>query len=183
MGFFGAIARPFRGVGRLLTGNFKGGLNDLAATGKIAAPILAATGVGLPLSLAIGAGSGALEGATDDDPGGELTGALGGAAGTGLGYGAGRLLGAGVGESGRSIGSRLLGTGESIVTDPEKLLTAGGIASDVYGNYRQGQALDRMADLNEEELRRTWSREDATDPVLQDIVRRLLGRLSPTPAG
>lgn len=47
------IANPVRGVGRILRGNIKEGLGDIAGTARVAAPFI--PGLGIPAGLAIGA--------------------------------------------------------------------------------------------------------------------------------
>ena len=50
-----AITRPIRGLGRIARGKFREGFGDIGAGAKAAAPILGASGVGLPLAAGIGA--------------------------------------------------------------------------------------------------------------------------------
>lgn len=93
MAIWDVITKPVRGIGRLLRGKFRQGLGDIGSGTKSLAPILAATGVGAPLALGIGAAGGALEGATTGGGGLKnlLKGAAGGAARTGAAAG-GRAL-------------------------------------------------------------------------------------------
>jgi hypothetical protein len=76
------------------------------------------------------------------------------------------------------IGSRLLGAGKDVAgwvgKNPEVAGMVGGAAANVYGAHQEGAAYDRAASLREEEMRRTWDRQDNADPVLQEIISRLL---------
>lgn len=204
MGFFDAITRPIRGIGRILRGKFREGLGDIGHGAKAVAPVLAATtGIGALPAFLMGAGGGALEEGTKKNAsfGDILKGAGTGAAWTGAGKLAAPVFQGGAGaapnpfgaaQAGKSVssiasgggglGSKLLGAGKGVASwvkdNPETALTIGGIGADAYGSYRQGQALDRQADLEESSLRRRWNREEAMDPVMQDLVRRILNSSS-----
>lgn len=208
MAIWDPITRPIRGIGRLLRGKFKQGLGDIGAGAKGLAPLLALTGVGAPLgigaklALAIGAGGGALEGATTGGGGigNALKGAAGGAARTGLALGgkalATKYLGGGGGAGGvntydpnvavqgtgleaassggsRGIG-RLLDAGKDVAGWAEKHPTLTGAALSAYGDYEERESSDRMAQLEEDDLRRGWDRQDNLDPILADLINRLI---------
>ena len=232
MSFFGSLLsipqKAVRGIGRVARGKFKEGLGDIGSAAKGAAPLLALTGVGAPLALGIGAGGGALQGATDDGFGGALRGAAGGAANTGLALAArgigSKILGGGVDaasaagtpgvsapvsgfgglgegaantamrsatqsvaggatdavpEAARGIGSRVLGFAKENPLVASEVVK-GGLGA--YGASQQGAALDREAALREEETRRKWQRQDNADPVLQEMIRRLLSQTTPAAA-
>ena len=215
MAIWDAITKPIRGLGRILRGKFKQGLGDIGSGAKSAAPLLALTGVGAPLALAIGAAGGALEGGTTGGGGigNVLKGAAGGAARTGLALGArglgSKLMGgggaaegvpnlasAGTGSqsassalqaisqrgglsklsegAGRSLGSRLLGGAGDAISYAEKHPTLVGSALKGYGDYRQGQADDRALDFEREQVERTNERQENMDPIIADILKRLL---------
>jgi len=171
MGLFGDIWKGVsgipRGVGRILTGDVKGGLASFGDTARLAAPIAGFTGVGAPVALLLGAGGGALtkldEGAKFEDmvKGGLIGGATG-LAGAALGAGAGSI-GAGAGGAGHAtragvelanagsqVGSRLAGVGKILggagqyaAKNPELVAAGLSTAADVYGAGQQGKAMDR----------------------------------------
>lgn len=199
MGFFGSLVdivrKPLRGIGRIARGKFREGLSDIGAGAKAAAPALALTGVGAPLALGIGAGGGALEGATKkgagfgDVIGGAARGAAG--AGTGLalrGIGS-RVLGGAAstvneatptvvsemaGSGGGGISGALRGIGSFVKDNPDVATQIAGTAASAYGAHQEGEALDRLARLREEEQRRAWQREENADPIIQRILQELL---------
>src|SRR5690606_27016684 len=89
------ISRPFRGIGRIVRGKLREGLEDIGHGAKNIAPVvLGATGVGFPAALAVGAAGGALERGVRKgaDFGDMLSGAVGGAASGALGHTGGRVL-------------------------------------------------------------------------------------------
>lgn len=93
MGFFDFdwTYKPVRGIGRLLRGKFKEGLNDIGDAASDVAPAVAwVPGVGPIAAGALGAGGRFLEEATDNDKGINALGVLGSGA---AGYGSGKLAG------------------------------------------------------------------------------------------
>ena len=64
MGLFGflgkALTGPFRGIGKLFSGDIKGALGAWGDTLKVAAPFI--PGVGVPLGIALSAAGGGLPG-------------------------------------------------------------------------------------------------------------------------
>lgn len=204
MAIWDAITRPIRGVGRLLRGKFKEGIGDIGAGVKgLAAPALAATGVGLPAAALIGAGGGAAEAwGGGGDASDVLKGAAGGVARAGAGSLAGKYLGGGApsqpslmsGEralaplsSGSAVappslasramtaGKSVLDAGKGVASWAEAHPTLAGAGVTALGEYQQGAADDKMAKLEEDDLKRRWNREDNMDPLLADLIRRLIG--------
>lgn len=160
----------------------RGGIGRLA---RMVSPFLAFTGVGAPAAALIGAGGGALEAADEDQDvlGGAVRGAVPAAA-AGVGS---RLLGGGAGAAGvaepgsgealygtapqgRRLGSRLLGWAKA---NPELAMGAAGTAMEAYGAHQEGQAMDRLADLREEDQRRGYEREDNMDDIIARLTRRV----------
>lgn len=160
----------------------RGGIGRLA---RMVSPFLALTGVGAPLAVGIGATGGALEAADEDRDvlGGMMSGAMPAAAGAvgskllGGGAGAAGVAEPGSGEAlygtapqGRGLGGRLLGWAKA---NPELAMGAAGTALEAYGAHQEGQAMDRLADLREEDQRRGYAREDNMDDIIARLTQRI----------
>lgn len=190
-----AITKPFRGVGRILRGKFREGLSDIGGAAETLAPALALTGVGAPLAIGIGAGGSALEEAAKGGNVGDiLKGAAGGGAKTGLAYIGKGLVGKGgtspdpfaraAGEAGAmasrgaGLGARLADVGRSVAgyakENPSLALQAAGAGAQAYGAHEQGKALDKQIKFERERELRDRERREAMDPLMQEILKRIL---------
>lgn len=85
---------------------------------------------------------------------------------------------AGAGAGG-GVGGALRGIGSFVKDNPEVATQIAGTAANAYGAHQEGEALDRLARLREEEQRRAWERQENADPVIQRILQELL--MAPSP--
>jgi len=173
------ITGPLRGVGNFLQGKFRKGIGAFGDTAKVAAPLLGATGVGAPLAAGIGAAGGAAStwGEGEDNFGHIIGGGAKGAAGGLMGHMAGKtfpgikkfLSGGGGGapaaatatatpavtgtaataapKVGGGVGSAI---GGFIGKNPEIAAGVLSTGANVYGAHKQGQAMDRQLELEEQ---------------------------------
>jgi hypothetical protein len=182
MGLFGSIFKavtgPFRGVGKLLTGDLRGAVGAFGDTAKVAAPILGATGVGLLPAALIGAAGGAMQKA--DDPVGQrgfgdiLSGAAGGAA---LGAGGhfaqgplsaiGKMVGVGGGAgaapaaataapSAGSAPSWLSKMGSFVTSNPELTVGMAQTGAGMMGAAQQQAQYQKELDYNQRLQQEQW---------------------------
>jgi hypothetical protein len=168
MGIFGSIFKavtgPLRGIGHLAQGKFKKAIGAFGDTAKMAAPIIGATGVGLPLAAGIGALGGAAskwgEGESNVGKifGSAATGAAGGAAGH-LVSAKGPLSGAGGWLKTAAVGdpttaaegaSKLGGVADWLSQNPEIALGAGQAGMQAYAGEQAGAMQDERFRLEQE---------------------------------
>ncbi len=192
MGIFGSIWKgvtgPLRGIGNLVQGKFKKAIGAFGDTAKLAAPIMGATGFGLPIA----AGVGALGGAASNWGEGKnvIKGAVGGAAGGAAGVAGRAAFSAGGPLSG--IGNFITGGGsgvaETVAEEGVKKAGSGalswlgknaplvtdvlGTGAKVYGANLEGEAAEREFALDEERL--ALRREEGERQAKQERMRMLM---------
>lgn len=126
-GIWNGVTAPFRAIGQFAQGNFRQGLGDLGQTAEVVAPILGATGVGLPLAAGIGAAGGGLStwGQGDSNVGDIVKGAVRGGAEGAAGSVLHGALGGGGGAPAATTGAAdLSGTGSDVIGGAASELTA-----------------------------------------------------------
>lgn len=189
-----AIARPVRGLGRIARGKFREGLHDIGSTAKLAAPVLGATGVGMPAAAGLGAIGGALKSGTRKDAslGSTIEGAAGGGAAGALGSLGHKLLAPGsavaggvVGPGGVSMPAVSTGGGGGLASiggriaswaksNPELATTIVSTGANMAGAHQMGKAADREYDAIRADILRQQEREENMDPIAEMIIRRLM---------
>jgi len=135
-----AITGPFRGIGNILQGKFGKGLAAFGDTLKVAAPVLGATGFGIPLAAGLGAAGGAMSSLDNPDTS-FLEGTVGGGA-----------MGAAGGVAGAP--GMLPKIGSWLSKNAPLVTGIAGTAADVYGANKRSQEMDRQMAFQEEEARK-----------------------------
>lgn len=203
--------RPVRGVGRILTGSFKKGLNDIADPVADYAPAVGfIPGINPLAAGAIGLGAGLVDELTDKKKGVDIGRPVG--AGIG-GYGGGKLAKhvggvSGLVNAGREGGptgvARVLLGGKDATapsalqnaaedqanrtvkswmtpTNAAMLAQGAGAAANAYGAHQMGKAEDRRIRFEESLIKRRQEREEAMDPLRAELLKMLFGRLQHRP--
>lgn len=148
------VTGPFRGIAKFAQGDIRGGLGAFGSTAKLAAPIVGATGVGLPLAAGLGAAGGVAEryGEGEGNIGKILGSALPGAA-----AGAGGHLVSSAGPL-SGVGKFLTGAGGEIgsyaAANPEIAVGVASGGANVYGANLAGGVADRQLEMQELEMER-----------------------------
>jgi hypothetical protein len=150
-----ALTGPFRGIGKILSGDVKGALGAWGDTLKPVGMVLGATGVGAPIAIPMAAAGGAMQKLDDPNIGvGDVIagGVTGGLSGAGASY-VPQIPGL------RGIGQGLLDFAQK---NPQLALGVASAGADVYGAHKAGQAMDSQLQFQEEsELRRMGLAEEA----------------------
>ncbi len=93
----------------------------------------------------------------------------------GLGAEGAREVAGGIGSG---IGGRLAGIGRGVASfareNPVVASNLAGTAANVYGAREEGRAMDEELAFRREQIERANRRQENADPILQDILRRLL---------